>query len=42
MELTLLRDIQRLEVSKGMEHTLPREKMSKKMELTLTRTKVTK
>ena len=33
MELTLLRDIQRLGVSKGMEHTLPREKMSKKMEL---------
>ena len=33
MELTLLRDIQRLGVSKGMEHTPPREKMSKKIEL---------
>ncbi len=33
MELTLLRDIQRLGVSKGMKLTLPREKMSKKMEL---------
>ena len=33
MELTLLRDIQRLGVSKGMEHTPPREKMIKKMEL---------
>ncbi len=42
MELTLLRDIQRLGVSKGIELTLPMEKMSKKMELMLTREKVTK